>query len=293
MKKNILMLPGAERAARLLARGLRAPVFKVRFTTFPDGEPRVVLPSQVKKSFLLVAPSQSNFETVWQLLMAIRAAKDNGLVAEVFFPILPLARADKALPGEPKTGFLFADCLTAASPAAVYAVSPHSAAVWRAFKTKKIVFEPLLSLAARVAKNWRPDTILAPDRGAAPRARKIADKLRSGLAVAEKIRDSRGRVRLLKFKGRIGRRVLIVDDLVSTGATLFTAAVAAKKAGAREIRALVVHVTPARELGPRLAVSSVQKLFVSDTGQIKKSSKIHVLPILEEIGRTLRRLNRE
>jgi ComF family protein len=87
--------------------------------------------------------------------------------------------------------------------------------------------------------------LLARERGAqvAPTAlrRVRATRSQTGLGRAERARNLRGAFRAT---GPVPRRVWLVDDVVTTGATLEAAARALRRAGARQVVALCAARTP-------------------------------------------------
>jgi len=76
-------------------------------------------------------------------------------------------------------------------------------------------------------------------------------RTRSGRHQAElsrsgRLKNPRGLFRVCRPKAVEGKRVLLLDDVMTTGATLHSAALALKRAGAREIYVLVCCRTPQR-----------------------------------------------
>jgi predicted amidophosphoribosyltransferase len=117
----------------------------------------------------------------------------------------------------------------AAAPGAVCAAVPSSRAARR-----RRGFEPVRLLAARAGIRLTP--LFLPAR---PHA------VQKGLGVADRARNLEGVFALARPV--IGRRVLLLDDVVTTGATLAAAAEALRAGGAEVAGAAVLAATPRRD----------------------------------------------
>src|SRR5262249_56905570 len=93
--------------------------------------------------------------------------------------------------------------------------------------------------------------VVSPDAGGVERARAIAKRLRAGLAIIDKRRDSPNVAVFMHLIGDVkGRDVVIIDDLIDTAGTLVQAADALRREGARRILACGVHPAPPRPPPP-------------------------------------------
>ncbi len=286
---NLLSLPSSVREAAALGRGAGLRVRAIRIAAFPDGDVRLRLPSLPPRGArAVVVAGGADWRAIGELLMAIRALREHGIRAEAFFPLFPYSRADRAAPREPKTAHLVADLLRAAGCGGAAVIAPHAVGPLARLGRRPRIVEPLPQIASSFCEKWKPDTVLAPDRGAFARATAVARNLRvPAVAFVEKRRSASGAVRALGMRGKVGRRVLIVDDIVSTGATLVAAARLAASRGATDVRAVAVHGTFGPETLRQLRRSPIRTLAVSDSRQVSRSRQVVVIPILEAIGKLL------
>lgn len=85
------------------------------------------------------------------------------------------------------------------------------------------------------------DCIAFPDDGAAKRFSSAFKGLGFEIVTCGKTRDGDERVVTIQDGNCVGKKVVIVDDLVQTGGTLFECGLALKAAGAEEVNAYVTH----------------------------------------------------
>jgi ComF family protein len=159
----------------------------------------------------------------------VTAALDyEGVARAVLLALKEQGRSGLATPlAEP-----FAAAVTAAlaaTPDAVVAAVPSSRAARR-----RRGFEPVRLLASRAGIRLTP--LFRPAR---PHA------VQNGLGVAERARNLDGVFALARPVG--GIRVLLVDDVVTTGATLAGAAGVLRAGGAEVVGAAVLAATPRRD----------------------------------------------
>lgn len=134
--------------------------------------------------------------------------------------------------------------------------------------------------------------IVAPDVGAAKRARTVAESLGLPMAIVEKSRVSPDEVRALNIIGDVqNKRVVIVDDIVSTGGTITEAAKLLLDFGATEVCAAFTHGVFAGEAVKKLEASPLKKIVVTNTITVPQSPKIETIPVGILFAETIKRIH--
>jgi ribose-phosphate pyrophosphokinase len=121
----------------------------------------------------------------------------------------------------------------------------------------------------------RADSIVAPDHGAIKASRRFADAYArvSGrtlkFAVVDK-RRSRGQVSGIGLIGRVGKHVLIVDDMIGSGTTLCRATDACLEAGSDGVSVSATHGLFQEGAPALFAQPGINSITVTDTVAIDK-----------------------
>lgn len=218
-------------------------------------------------------PLGSVHDKLCQLLFFIRALKDAGAArVTAVVPYLAYARQDRQTrPRGPVATRYVAALIEAAGVDVVITVDVHNvAALQNAFRCRTVNVEAAPLFADRVAPPAGAVTVVAPDAGAIPRAGRFRQALSAALgqpvaaAFAEKHRDGHELSGGLLVGEVEGRHVVIVDDMIGTGATIARAAGACRKAGAIAVDAVATHGL--FTAGAQVALAgAVGRLWVSDT----------------------------
>ncbi len=110
-------------------------------------------------------------------------------------------------------------------------------------------------------------------------------------AAIEKNRDlATGKVTADKITGRIGKKAIIVDDMISSGGTIALASKILKENGAKEIYVFATHPVFSDKAPKILEDSDVKKVFVTDTifvPEVKRFPKLEILSVSEMIAASL------
>jgi ribose-phosphate pyrophosphokinase len=97
-------------------------------------------------------------------------------------------------------------------------------------------------IEALTAAHLDPTIVVAPDLGALKRAERFGAALGLPVAVVQKSRQSSTVVQALDLVGDVaGRRALIVDDMIATGATIAAAARLLTSRGGEPVAVLATH----------------------------------------------------
>jgi ribose-phosphate pyrophosphokinase len=243
-----------------------------------------------------------------RLLVFVGALKDAGAASvQCLIPYLAFARKDRRTkPQDPVTTRYVAQMFEAVGCDGVAALDVHNVAAFEnAFRRPTIHLEAAPLLARHFVPAARAvgrTVVLAPDGGAVKRARTFANELEAAgagaveLAFLEKSR-SEGRVSGDRFAGEVAEaRVIVVDDLVSSGTTLARAAAVAVNGGASEVHAAVTHGSFSPGAGAQLGPSPFESIVITDSVADARSRcpelgpKLVVIETAELFAEVLQRL---
>ena len=108
--------------------------------------------------------------------------------------------------------------------------------------------------------------VVSPDVGGVVRARALAKRLESDLAIIDKRRPKANVSEVMNVIGEVkGRTCVIMDDMVDTAGTLVKAAQVLKEEGATKVVAYCTHAVLSGPAVERIAGSDLDELVVTDT----------------------------
>src|SRR4029453_10275059 len=108
--------------------------------------------------------------------------------------------------------------------------------------------------------------VVSPDVGGVVRARAIAKRLDSDLAIIDKRRPKANVAEVMNIIGDVdGRTCVIMDDIVDTAGTLCKAAQALKENGAIRVMAYCTPPVLSGTAVARISESELDELVVTDT----------------------------
>jgi len=204
------------------------------------------------------------------LIDALKRASAEKICAVV--PYFGYARQDRKTEGRvPISARLVANLIERAGATRVLAVELHASQIQGFFD---IPLDHLRTdhLFARHIRAHHPDwledlVVVSPDLGGLFRARRVAERLQSpGFATLAKRRFDGGRLEVLLVIGDVkGKRVLLVDDILSTGGTLLRAVDRLIEQGAKEVYAACTHGIFAGDALERIEASPLSRIIVTDT----------------------------
>jgi ribose-phosphate pyrophosphokinase len=236
-----------------------------------------------------IAPPDA--QTLSLMLLAHTLRKEGADKLTALLPYLAYSRQDKDKPGQSLATAWVGSLLTTSGFNQVLTVDVHS-------ERDKQLFEiPLISLStanlfAEAIGNYRLNdaVIVAPDNGAIGRCEAV--KNAAGMPTGEtpyfeKQRTEKGIVHRGPI-GKVGPRVVIVDDMLDTGETLVSACEKLKEAKVEEIYILVTHGLFTGTKWTQLWSLGVKRIFCTDTIPLRAdidATNISILlasPLLQE-----------
>lgn len=217
-------------------------VFEKSSGGFPDGEQYVRLQGDVAAEHVVILASTRPDRLLIELLLLQDAARHAG-AREVtsFIPYFSYARQDKVFEtGEALSARAVARAVGAHSDR-VLTLGMHNRETLRYFPCPAEDVSGMPAIA-RYFRDRSLDLILAPDDGAIGHAEEIGKILGLPWDHLEKERIDAHTVRLLpRSVAVVGKRVGLVDEVISTGGTIATAAAHLRSSGATYVAAACLH----------------------------------------------------
>jgi ribose-phosphate pyrophosphokinase len=255
--------------ARELGRALAWPVARIELHHFPDGESRVRVEAEPGVPAFVVRSLHAPDAKLFQVLLAADAlrrggASSLGLVA----PYLAYMRQDRAFrPGEAVSQRVLGGLLGAHFDR-VTCLEAHLHRVRSLAEVVPCRAESVPAAAALAP--WLagagPLLLVGPDEESEPLVQGLAERVGLDWCVATKHRRGDEEVAVsLGSRRSAGAHALLVDDIVSSGATLAAAARALYAAGAVRVDAVVVHALFAPGALERVRAAGVAELSSTDT----------------------------
>jgi len=259
-------------AAVALAEALGLSSATIRVHRFPDGEslPVVRAPAELAVVYRTLDRPDAKLFPLMLAADALRRAGARRIV--LVAPYLPYMRQDAVFaPGEPVSQRVLADLLKASFDRVV-TVDAH---LHRTRRLDHLLApaegEDLASTPALAtwvgATGLRPDIVVGPDEESAPWVRAIAEAIGAAWLTMRKVRHGDTAVEIVMDAAAsvVGRRVLLVDDICSSGGTLRQAVRVLRNAGASDIVAYVTHALFGNEVAAALAAEGARQVVSSDS----------------------------
>jgi ribose-phosphate pyrophosphokinase len=245
----------------------------------------------------LSSPVNKNLVELLIMIDALKRASAARITAVV--PYYAYGRTDKKdQPRVPITARLVADLLTVAGANRLLTVDLHAAQIQGFFNIPVDELTALYILGRYFEEKGLDHSlvVVATDIGISKRARDLAEKLNSPLAIVEKRRvGNADRAEALNIIGEVeGKVALTVDDEIDTAGSLVNVVEALERRGAREVYSCCTHPIFSGQAIPRIAACSVKEVVVTDTVPVditRKLDKITVLPIAPLLGEAIHRIH--
>jgi len=284
--------------ARQIADYLGLPLGKCQVFQFSNENTFVRILENVRERDTFVvqpisSPVNNNLVELLIMIDALKRASAGRITAVI--PYYGYGRSDrKDQPRVPITARLIADLLTVAGANRVLTVDLHAAQIQGFFNipVDELTAVNLISdcFARRHYENM---VIVAADIGATKRARDVAARLNSPLAIMEKRRlGNNDKTETLNVIGVVeGKIAIVVDDEIDTAGSITGVVDTLLKKGATEVHACCTHPIFSGPATERLEKSPLVEVVVTDTVPVKMIDKVTVLPIAPLLGEAIRRIH--
>ena len=305
-KQNLLVFTGnANRPLALsVCRQLGIPLGKALVGQFSDGECQVEIEENVRRQEVFViqptcAPTAENFMELLVLIDALKRASVANVTAVV--PYFGYARQDRRPRSArvPITAKVVAKMFSAVGTDRVLTIDLHADQIQGFFD---IPVDNVYATPILLGDLWKHEyenlVVVSPDVGGVVRARAIAKRLESDLAIIDKRRPRPNVATVMNIIGDVdGRTCVIMDDMVDTANTLCEAARALKEQGAERVIAYCTHPVLSGPAVSRIENSVIDELVVTDTIPLRPDAeacrKIRQVSVSELLAETMRRICEE
>ena len=267
----LLLFPSYLDAGKRLAQAAGLAHAEIKIHAFPDGEIRVLLPTQLPpRVIFLQSLNEPNAKLVELLLCAATARELGAKQLMLVAPYLCYMRQDKAfVPGEAVSQTIIGNFLAALFDALI-TVDPH---LHRVRELKDAVpakfcrcLSAMLPIAHYIEGQFSDPILIGPDEEAEQWVATIARAHGFEYAVANKERRGDREVRIsLPNISVQDRHVVLIDDMVSTGQTLADTARALQPLRPRDISAVVTHALFVDSAYENILVSGVARIWSTDS----------------------------
>jgi len=258
--------------AKKISKKLKANLVKSEVKIFPDGESKITLKGKLSKSKTIVVqsiypPVDSN---LIQALSLISKAKEYSTEVIVVVPYLGYARQDREfLPGEIATMKVLGQLFKGAGASKIIVVDIHSKIGLKHFKIKSENLSAIPDLVRHFQKiNLKNPLVVSPDQGGKERAKEFADKFGSDFIALKKQRDRKtGKVQI-KTGGLdevIGRDLILVDDMISTGGSIIKATEFLKKQKCNRVFVTCTHALLMNDAEKKIRKAGVTRIISANT----------------------------
>jgi len=276
--------------AENIARQLGLPLVNCHIRMFADMEVFAEILENVRGEDVFVVqstcrPANDNLMELLVTVDALRRGSARRITAVI--PYFGYARQDrKTGPRTPISAKLVANMIETAGAHRVLTIDLHAGQIQGFFDIPTDNLFALPVLAQDVQARARPGEellVVAPDVGGVVRARMLAKRLSTGLAIIDKRRERAGVSEVMNVIGDVqGRRCVLLDDIVDSAGTLCNAAVALMEKGAAAVDAYVTHGVFSGPAVERISASPLESVVVTDS--IPMSPEVEACPKIRQIS---------
>lgn len=283
----IVPTSNSQKLCRSVGERLNATIADKTVKRFPDGEMYVRIKDDISDEAAVVIGNTRTDADLVEMLLTLNAAREGSASSVVaVVPYFGYSRQHKIYnPGEAISSkvmtealFLYADRM--------YAVDLHDEETLE-YSSKPFENIKIVKSIGDYFREYGLDYVVSPDDGGSQRARAISEDIGAESFFLNKVRiDSRTVKMEVPDVDINGKKVLLVDDIISTGGTIMRSAGIMKEKGASEVYISAVHgiFTNGSDMKIKEAADEVA---VTDTIE----SGYSTISIAEEVAQKLKEVN--
>lgn len=301
-KLKIFSLSSNRPLAEKIAEAVGLELGKISISRFSDGEVKVNVEESIRGAHVYIVQSTSDpvNDNLMELLIMIDALRRaSAKTINVVMPYYGYARQErKAQSREPITAKLVANMITIAGADRVLTLDLHAPQIQGFFDipVDHLIGVPLLADYFLEKGLFGDDVVVvSPDHGGVVRARKLADFLKSPIAIIDKRRPRPNVSEVMNIIGDVaGKQCIIIDDMIDTAGTITLAAAALLDKGADAVYACCTHAVLSGPAVERLDESEIKEVIVTDSIQQPEGrhlDKLQTISVGNLVGEAIKRIH--
>lgn len=301
-KLKIFSLSSNRPLAEKIAAEVGVELGIVSSTQFSDGEIKINIDESIRGAHVYIIQSTSfpvNDHLMELLIMIDALKRASAKTINVVIPYYGYARQDrKAQSREPITSKLVANMITDAGADRVLALDLHAPQIQGFFDipVDHLMGAPLLANYFLDNQLHGDDVVVvSPDHGGVTRARKLAEFLKSPIAIIDKRRPRANVAEVMNIVGEVsGKTCVLIDDMIDTAGTITLAASALKEKGAKAVYACCTHPVLSGPAIDRLRDSEIEKVIVTDSILLPEDRQLpnmEIVSVSQLIGEAIKRIH--
>ena len=266
--------------AEAVAQYLKLPFVKAQVRRFADMEVFVEVQENVRGEDMFVIqstsyPTNDNLMELLIVIDALKRASAHRITAVI--PYFGYARQDRKVGGRtPISAKLVANLITEAGADRVLTVDLHAGQIQGFFDipTDNLFAMPVIVKDITQLFGAQRPMVVSPDVGGVVRARALASRLGTDLAIVDKRRERPGESEVMNIIGEIeGRSCILIDDIVDSGGTICNAAEALLREGAKDVCAYATHGVLSGGAVARIKGSKLKSMVITDSIAADRGSR--------------------
>lgn len=283
---------------------LHLPQTKAVVKRFNDMEVFVEIQENVRGQDMFVVqstsfPANDHLMELLIIIDALKRASAKRITAVI--PYFGYARQDrKSGSRTPISAKLVANLITRAGADRVLTMDLHADQIQGFFDipTDNLFAGPVMVRDIKQHMDVANTVVVSPDVGGVVRARALAKRLATPLAIVDKRRERAGESEVMNIIGAVaGKSCILIDDIVDSGGTLCNAAEALLTQGAKDVTAYITHGVLSGGAVARVTSSKLTQLVITDSIQpteaVKVARNIRVIGVASLLGEAIGRTSRE
>lgn len=286
---------------------LDVPLARAEFKAFSDLETFVEIKDNMRGQdvFIVQSTSRPVNKYLMELMICIDALKrSSARRITAVIPYFGYARQDsKSGSRTPITAKLVSNLLSTAGADRVLTIDLHARQIQGFFDIPcdNLFATPLFAKDVAERFTGHDIMVVSPDVGGVIRARAMAKRINVDLAIIDKRREEPSKSEVMNVIGNVtGKHCIIIDDMVDTGGTLVSAAVALRQNGAQSVHSYATHGVLSGPAIERLgSCDELTSLTITDTIRYpyedgeEALNKIRKLTVAPLFAKAIKRINEE